>query len=167
MGGEFPRRERLSVAQVSAIRGRLIEDRNPAPDFGCFGTLGERADKATAGMPDIKAGGERRRRRFRGPDRFRDWRAGWRVFRAAMLVCDACPPGPLDAYEKNMEILSQRFPGRSAILAKVDGCMRFEEWQRYRDEIEEMVLRGFPPKCWDRDRPWAAVIWWAARDRHY
>ena len=66
-----------------------------------------------------------------------------------------------------MEILAERFPERFAILAKIDELMRMGNWQRYRDEIEDMVIRGFPPKCWDADRPWAAVIWWAAHDRDY
>ena len=76
-----------------------------------------------------------------------------------MLVCDACPPGPLDAYEENMEILAEGFPERFAIFAKIDETMRMEDWQRYGDEIEEMVLRDMLPNCWDAERPWATVIW--------
>ena len=55
LGGEFPPSVRPSVAQVSAIRARLIADKNPASDFGCFGSYGDRTARATSGMPDIKA----------------------------------------------------------------------------------------------------------------
>ena len=56
LGGEFPPSERPFVAQVSALRARLVADKNPASDFGCFGSYGDRAARATSGMPDIRVG---------------------------------------------------------------------------------------------------------------
>ena len=77
----------------------------------------------------------------------------------------ASPPGPLDAYELNIKTLQARFPARFSIMAMVDEINRMEKWQDNRDEIEELVAAGTPPKYWDPLQPWAVAIWRESQDR--
>ena len=122
---------------------------NPATDFGLVGPSGERTGKALSGIVDIDVGSVRERRRFKGPDRHPEWIGCWRIFHSTMLVTEASPPGPLDAYEKSITMLHARFPSRFAILAMVDAINRHEKWQQYREEVEELVAMGTPPRFYD------------------
>ena len=118
-------------------------------------------------MEDVWVEGVLTRRRIKMPPSFVEWRMCWRVFRSIMLILDACPPGPLDAYEKLICELNTTFPGRWGIIATADDAMRNEEWTNYREEIREQVEAGYPPMEYDATRVWAAVVKRGAEDRNY
>ena len=166
-GADVPRAERPSVKQLSAIHGKLYEDENCAPDFRVCGPHGDRAAQVIANTADVVVGGERKRRRVKGPSRFNEWRPCWRIFRTSLLALDACPPGPIDAYERRIETLNMTFPHHWYITAFAEETNRMEEWPFYRQQIEDEVRAGNPPKYWDPERPWAAVTYRASQDRDH
>ena len=166
-GGGVPAEERPTIKQMSALLGKLREDENPAPDYAVLGPFGNRAAKYVTRAAEVTIGGETKRRRIRGPDSYEDWDPCHRVFRGGMLILDGSPAGPLDAYEKVIRHLARKFPRHWSVIAFAEEACRTEKWPEYREEIEEMVEVGRPPKYWDPRCPWAAVIWMAAHDRNY
>ena len=56
-GAELAPSEIPSDLQVSAARGKLLTDSNPASDFGLNGPYGEGAERALSNIGDIQVGG--------------------------------------------------------------------------------------------------------------
>ena len=165
--GGIPEEEQTTVTQLSAILGKLQDDENPAPDFSVMGPFGDRAARFVTRNSEVTENGEKKRRRVRGPDCYEMWRPSWRIFRGGLLVLDACPEGPLNAYEKNIAALNARFGEHWTIVAFAEQCNRSEKWSKYRQICESQAQAGLPPKYWGPDRPWGAVIHMAATDRDY
>ena len=82
--------------------------------------------------------------------------------------------GSLDAYERGIRDLCDRFPLSWGIISMVDSLCHTEQWNRLFDEYEEMKS---PP--WDPARPWDTIIynssygisgalahWWNTRVEH-
>ena len=153
----IPRCERPSATQLSAMRGKLWEDLNASPEFSVCGPSGSKDHIQHSGRVD-------KRRRFKGPNRFNEWRPCCRIFRTSILALDASPPGPLDVYERGIEIFNIAHLERYSILAFADETNRMEAWPVYREAMENAVAAGNSIKYWDVDRPWASVIWKAACD---
>lgn len=163
-GGEIPRAEQPTPAQMSAVKTKLEKDKSPSPDLDVYGPFGDRTQRAMAGVGDIEIDGVRTRRKFRGHNSLIEWRPRWEVFKYTMLVLQACTTGPLDDYLKNMDTLDAEFPDRWGILALADETNRREAWPRYRAVIERMAAAGFSPDFYNPMMPWAAVISMAAAD---
>ena len=171
-GSELPRAERPSVYQLSAVRGRLIEDTNPSTDFRIFGPYGERASRMVTMTADITVGGETKRRRLKGPGSFAEWKPCWTVFGHTMQAAEACPSGPIVAYEKKIEHLAQQYPRHWPVIAFAEENNREERWPEYRQDIDDEVRAaqqglGRWPRFYDPMQPWAAAIHRAATDRDY
>ena len=166
-GGGIPEDEEPTLKQLSAVLGKLDDDDNPAPDFAVLGPFGDRTAKFVAKNTEVTEGGEKKRRRVRGPDSFAMWRPSFRIFRGPMLILKASPAGPLDAYEKLIHNFNERFPDHWSIVSFAEQTNRTEKWSKYRRICEDLARRGNPAKYWDEDQPWAAVIHMALSDRDW
>ena len=145
LGGKIPLHERPSHVQLSAIRQKLMEDKNPAADFAKFGPFGDRAALVASRVQDVVINGVTRKIRVSGPTTFEEWCPCWRVWGNCLKILQAATSGPLDEYEKNQKVLGQQNQGMYPILAQADFICRFEKWGEYRDDIEQMLKRGNPP----------------------
>ena len=112
LGGDIPRAEQPTPAQMSAVKAKLDTDKNPSPDLDVFGPFGDRTQRAIPGVGDIEVDGVRTRRKFRGNNSIIEWRPCWEVFKYIVLILQACTTEPLDDYKKNMETLDAEFPDR-------------------------------------------------------
>ena len=97
-GGDIAEEEEPTQKQLSAILAKLRLDENPAPCFSVLGPFGDRASSFVNRSSEVIEAGEKKRRRVRGPDSYEMWRPSFRIFRGGLVVLDACPTGPLDAY---------------------------------------------------------------------
>ena len=144
LGGKIPEHEKPSPTQLSAIRAKLMMDKNPAADHAKFGPYGDRAALIASRIEDVIIDGTTHKRRVTGPTTFAEWCPCWRVWGNCLKILKASTPGPLDEYEKLQKELDQQNPGKYSILAQADFICRFERWGHYRDEINEMLRRGNP-----------------------
>ena len=72
-GAEFKDSEKPSDLQVSACRGKLLEDANPTGCFALNGPFGDRDERGMANDGDIKVGGVTKGRRHKGPNDYTRW----------------------------------------------------------------------------------------------
>ena len=74
--------------------------------------------------------GEYHPKRTPGPADFDAWMAGWRVFRAAMLMIGAATPSQIDEYLKGMERLVKWFPTPRewVSIKEADVQVRKQQW---------------------------------------
>jgi hypothetical protein len=171
-GGEPAEGERCTADQLAALSTRLARDMVPYTDFGVWGPFGRRMQKAMRFTAQVFVAGELTTKAFRGPDSFPLWRAGWRVFRTALLMLHGAKPGQLDAYEERVRGLAEIFPDNWGILMAADDLMRSERW-------EEIRRRFDSARAWngqqgphdagalDPAAPWGTVIKASAEDRDW
>ena len=145
--GEIPKEEKPSLKQLSAVIAKLDKDENCAPDFCVMGPFGDRAYDIVTMTADVLVDGERRRMKVRGPSSITEWKAHWRVFRMCMLILNAVPEGPLDAYERRIVRLATKYPSHWALISFADEICRREGWSDIRQEIENDILDGAHPKA--------------------
>ena len=147
--------------------GRLASEQVPSPDFRVFGPFGERAGDFISGTADVLVGGQRKRRRIRGPTLHREWQPCWNILGGCLRIAEATPSGPIKAYKDVVDHLAWMYPHHWSIISFAEENNRMERWAEYRQDIEDEVRAGNPPVYYDEDQPWAAVLTRAAEDDKY
>ena len=127
-GGDPPDHERPTAEQLSALSHRLGSGKAPFADFAVFGPYRRRQTKLLRFTAQVFAHGELVTRQLRGPGSFQGWRAGWGVFRAAMIMINGASPATLDRYARGIEELVTLYPHAWGIISLADETMRAERW---------------------------------------
>ena len=83
-----------------------------------------------------------------------------------MLILDASTERRLDAWERQIEHLHKLYPDDWGIISMAEEANRDERWVDYREEIEDAMEEGRPPKYFEH-RPWASAIFAGSQDRDY
>ena len=79
-----------------------------------------------------------------------------------MCKLSAAEDGPLDDYEEGMRQLTAAHPNHWSTILVADDHMRHERFLRLREEIEWKVANGTFTGLFDPQRPWEAVVAYAA-----
>ena len=167
-GGLLHPEEKPSLKQLSAFRARLRRDENPGDvEMSMCGPFGDRAARFISRTADISVGGEKKRRRIRGPAHYEDWEPCWRIIGNSLLILDGATQGPIEAYKRRIQRLALQFKRHFNIIAFAEAANRTEKWPEYREIIVELVASGRPPLYWDETMPWNSVVYMAAEDIRY
>ena len=110
-GGDPPDSERPAAEHLSALQHRISSGGAPFADFAVFGPYGRRQAKLLKFTAQVFVNGELVAKQLRGPSNYEGWRAGWRVFRGAMIMVGAASPATSDRYARGIEELNLLFPG--------------------------------------------------------
>lgn len=108
----MPEGEKPTIAQLSAVRGKLLKDGNPVTGFGVCGPFGDRTARWMPTVEDVWVDEALTKRCVTAPPTFTEWQMCWQLFRAIMLILDASPPGLLDACEQRISRLNTKFPNK-------------------------------------------------------
>ena len=127
-GGDPPDSERPTAEHLSALQHRIGGGTAPFADFAVFGPYGRRQAKLMKFTAQVFVSGELVTKQLRGPSNYEGWRAGWRVFRSAMIMVGAASPATLDRYSRGIEELNLLFPGSWGVVSMADETMRSERW---------------------------------------
>ena len=102
--GDFPGADSdPSPDQLAALRQVLSTGSLPFACFTIFGPHGQRIRKQTfTGYQLNVATGGWSKREQPGPSDYHHWHRAWRVYRAAMLLLDACDAERLDNYAETV-----------------------------------------------------------------
>jgi hypothetical protein len=93
-----------------------------------------------------------------GPGTHEEWVASWRVFRSAMIMLSAASPGALDDYAEGIRHLTLFHPHAWSDIAVAEEKMRWEHWDRMREELVELISLGHPPIGFNPKMPWDYII---------
>ena len=139
-GGDPPDEERPTAEHLSALQHRISSGTAPFADFAIFGPYGRRQAKLLKFTAQVFVNGELVTKQLRGPANYEGWRAGWRVFRSAMIMVNAASPATLDRYARGIEELHLLFPGAWGVVSMADETMRSERW----DMANELCTSACP-----------------------
>ena len=164
--GDFPGADSdPSPDQLAALRQVLSTGSLPFACFTIFGPHGQRllGKQFFTGYQLNVATGEWSKREQPGPSDYHHWHRAWRVYRAAMLLLDACDAERLDNYAETVRGYVTQF-GEEAwfLIARADAQMRSEHMERLRRQ-----LRANPEWGYTDASPWSAVFMAATKDHEF
>ena len=164
--GDFPGSDNdPSPDQLAALRQVLASGALPFACFTVFGPHGQRLlrRQTFTGYQLNVATGEWSKREQPGPANYHQWHRAWRVFRAAMLLLDACDAERLDNYAETIRGFVTQFGDDTwFLIAKADAQMRSEHMERIRRQ-----LRSSPEWGYTELSPWSAVFMAATKDHEF
>ena len=154
-----------SPDQLAALSQVIAAGAVPFACFTIFGPHGQRLLRRMtfSGFHLNIATGEWSRKEQAGPGSYHEWYKCWRVYRAAMLLLQACDAERLDNYGEMIRQQVTQF-GEEAwfLVAKADARMRSEHLDRIRRQ-----LRIAPEYNLTEAHPWSACYAAATKDHQF
>ena len=156
-GGHPPDYERPTTDPLICLNAKLKAGKCPYADFAVFGPHGERYAKERKFTAQVWVMDALTEKQLHGPTSFGMWKRHWRVFRAAMIMCQAASPAALDAYARGVEELVTRYPNCWGLIFFSEETTRSERWARIKEEFDD-VHSPDPPKAYRPEQPWDYII---------
>ena len=164
--GDFPGSDNdPSPDQLSALRQVIAAGALPFACFTIFGPHGQRLlrKQTFTGYQLNVATGEWSKREQPGPASYHAWHRCWRVYRATMLLLEACDSERLDNYAETIRNFVTQFGDETwFLIARADAHMRSEQMERLRRQ-----LRSNPDHGYTDANPWSACFMAACKDHEF
>ena len=164
--GDFPGADNdPSPDQLAALQQVLASGALPFACFTIFGPHGQRLlrRQTFTGYQLNVATGEWSKKEQPGPSSYHMWHRCWRVYRAAMLLLDACDAEMLDNYAETIRNYVTQFGDETwFLISRADAMMRSEQMERIRRQ-----LRSAPNYGYTEQNPWSACFMAACKDHEF